>query len=213
MLEYRLTPHHAGVALWGDSATLGRLHTLVRHIVEESDYIEDKEGFVLGLAYELRKAYQGQRSQDYRAFSEDDRCPIYGAEVLWPMLLVQVGVLRQAMAFIPTNKLDQAIMFELEHVVESAVRAAMPILADEVIHRMRCIASASYMHLDSVLDSRCRYFIQLPSKQRLRTLPMLMETFDPMYEYLAETGVSRRPGVIPPDAFVGNAEDWPDFEW
>lgn len=213
MLDYKLTPHHAGVALWGDFATLRRLHSFVHHVVEESDYIEDKEGFVLTLAYDVRKAYEGRRSQDYRAYSEDDRCRIYGVEVLWPVLLVRVGVLRQAMAFIPTNKLDQAIMFELEHVVESAVRAAMPILADEVIHRMRCIGSASYMHLDSVLDSRCRYFIELPAKQRLKALPKLMETFDPMYEFLAETGVSRRPGAIPPDAFVGNAEGWPDFEW
>lgn len=213
MLEYKLTPHHAGVALWGDSATLGRLHKLIHHVVDESAYIEDEEGFVLGLAYDMRKAFEGRRSQDYRTFSEDDRCRIYGAEVLWPLLLVQVGVLRQAMAFIPTNKLDQAIMFELEHVVESAVRAAVPILADEIIYRMSCIGSASYMHLDSVLDSRCRYFIELPPKQRLKTLPKLMETFDPMYEFLAETGVSSGPGAITPDAFVDTPEGWPDFEW
>jgi hypothetical protein len=146
MLEYRLTPHHAGIALWGDGAALSRLHEFVHHVVAESPYIEDKEGFVLGLAYDVRKAFQGQRSQDHRAFSENDRCHIYGVEILWPMLLVQVGMLRQAMAFIPTNKLDQAIMFELEHVVESAVRTAMPVTADEVIHRIRCIGSASYIH-------------------------------------------------------------------
>lgn len=209
MLEYKLTPHHAGVALWGDFAALRRLHGFVHHVVEESGYIEDEEGFVLHLAYDVRKASEGRRSQDYRAYSGDDRCRIYGAEVLWPMLLVQVGVLRQAMAFIPTNKLDHAIMFELEHVVESAVREAMPILADEVIHRIGCIGSASYMHLDSVLDSRCRYFAGLPAKQRLKVLPKLMETFDPMYEFTAEP----RPGAIPSNAFVSNADGWPDFEW
>ena len=213
MLEYKLTPHHAGVALWGDFFTLDRLHEFIHHVVQESDYIEDKEGFVLGLAYDVRKAFQGQRSQDYRGHSEDDRCRVYGVEILWPILLVQVGVLRQAMAFMPTNKLDHAIMFELEHVVESAVRAAMPITADEVIHRIRCIGSASYMHLDSVLDSRSRYFIEVPPKQRLKVLPKLMETFDPMYGFLVESGTRARSGVIPPSVFVNDGQGWPDFEW
>jgi hypothetical protein len=213
MLEYQLTPHHAGVALWGDFSSLDRLHGFIHHVVEESNYIEDKEGFVLGLAYDVRKAFQGQRSQDYRGAAEDDRWRIYGVEILWPVLLVQVGVLRQAMAFIPTNKLDQAIMFELEHVVESAVRAAMPVTSDEVIHRIGCIGNAPYIHLDTVLDSRCRYFIELPAKQRLKMLPRLMETFDPMYSLLAETRSGLRSGAISIAAFVDGRQDWPDFKW
>lgn len=36
MLEYKLTPHHAGVALWGDFAMLDRLHEFIHHVVEES---------------------------------------------------------------------------------------------------------------------------------------------------------------------------------
>ncbi|WP_329099979.1 DUF6904 family protein [Pseudomonas aeruginosa] len=69
MLEYKLTPHHAGVALWGDFAALDKLHEFIHHVVEESVYIEDKEGFVLGLAYDVRKAFQGQRTQGYRSYS------------------------------------------------------------------------------------------------------------------------------------------------
>lgn len=213
LLEHKLTPNHAGIALWGDFAALDRLHEFVHHIVKESAYIEDKEGIVTALAYDLRKAFQGQRSHGNRTYSESDRCHIYGVEVLWPALLVQVGVLREAMAFMPTNKLDQSIMFELEYVVESALRAAMPVTADEVIHWMRCIGNASYIHLDSVFDSRCSYFINRPAKQRLKVLPKLMETFDPMYELLAETGARLRPGAIPPSAFAQSGEDWPDFEW
>lgn len=53
-----------------------------------------------------------QSSQGYRAFSAGNRCHTHGVKILWPVLLVHVGVLRQAMAFIPANKLDQAIMFE-----------------------------------------------------------------------------------------------------
>lgn len=213
MLQFKLTPHYAGVTLWGDFEVLDRLHTFIHHVVDESSHIEDKEGFVLGLAYDLRKAFQGQRNQDYRTHSEDDRCRIYGVEVLWPLLLVQIGVLRQAMAFTPTSKLDQALMFELEYVVESALRMAIPVTADEVIHRMSRIGSAPYMHLDNVLDSRCRYFIELPVKQRLVTLPKLMETFDPMYGFLAGARSGMKSDIIQPDAFVNGKQKWPDFEW
>ena len=95
MLEYKLTPHHAGMVLWGDFATLHRLHEFIHHLVEESRYIEDKEGFVLGLAYDVRKAFQGSRHRDYRDYPDDDRCRVYGVEILWPLILVQVSVLRQ----------------------------------------------------------------------------------------------------------------------
>ena len=129
------------------------------------------------------------------------------------MALILVSVLSQAMAGIPTSKLDQATMFELEYVVEAAVRAAVPATADEVLHGMRCAAMAPYMHLDSVLDSRCRYFIELPTRQRLKALPRLMETFDPMHQFLTDSSMATRPGAISPGAFVGYRGDWPDFKW
>jgi len=213
MLEYKLTPHHAGVALWGDIATLDLLYEFIHRVVEESIYIEDKEGFVLALAYDVRKAFEGSRSQGYRSYLNDDTCRIYGVEILWPVLLVQIGVLRQAMAFISTNKLDQAIMFELEHVVESAARSAMPIVADEILNRIRCIGNSPYRYLENVLDSRCRYFIELPTKQRLKVLPKLMATFDTMYEFQVKAGISILPDTIPLSAFVNNGQEWPDFKW
>ncbi|WP_027670526.1 DUF6904 family protein [Rheinheimera baltica] len=213
MLEFRLTPNHAGIALWGDFCTLSRLHEFVHHVVEQSDYIEDKEGFVLGLAYDFRKAYQGERSEEYRGDFEDERYRIFGVEILWPVLLTQIGILRQAMAFIPTSKLDQAVMFELEYVVESAVRSAMPAAADEIIFRIKAIGNASYMHVDSILDSRISYFIRLSPQQRLTTLAKVLQTFDPMYGIMALSDAKFSPDVIPPTAFTNSGEDWPDFEW
>ncbi|PRP68475.1 hypothetical protein BUE93_21985 [Chromobacterium amazonense] len=213
MLEAKLTRNHAGLTLWGDYVSLKRLYAFIHRIVEESPIIEDKEGFVLGLAYDVRKAFEGCRSQEDRTYLNDDHCRCYGVEILWPVLLVQVGVLRQAMAFIPTNSLDQAVMYELEHAVETAVRAAMPIMADEVLHRTKRIGTAPYTHLDSVLDSRCRYFIGLTGKERLKALPRLMDTFEPIYRFLATEGATMQPGTIPPSAFVDDGSVWPDFKW
>ena len=100
MLEFELTRHHTGLILWGDYWSLERLHELIHEIAAESPVIEDKEGLVLGLAYDVRKAFEGQRRQAKRKH-HTDTCKIYGVEILWPVVLVQVGLLRQAMAFVP----------------------------------------------------------------------------------------------------------------
>jgi hypothetical protein len=39
-----------------------------------------------------------------------------------------------------------------------------------------------------------------------------METFDPMYEFLAEHRLAVRPGVISPDAFTDGDREWPNFK-
>lgn len=214
MLEYKLTPQHAGIALWGDRAALVGLYDFIFRVIDKSPVIKDKEGFVLGLCYDLRKAYEGQRSAGWRFEEDEDRCRIYGVEILWPVVLIQMAVLRHAMGFIPTNCLDQAHMYELEHVVESALRVAMPEKADDVLHSTSIAGAEPYSHLDTILDSRCRYFISLPVDHRLKELPKLMETFNPMYGFLAETGIiSRRRDFIPPSAFVDSGQEWPDFEW
>lgn len=213
MLEFKLTPRHAGLSLWGDRAALERLHEFVHGVVEESEVIVDKEGFVLGLAYDVRKAFEGQRSVGTRSHFDDEQCRIYGVEILWPVILIQTSLLRHAMGFIPTNALDQSIMYELEYVVESAARAAVPATADDVLHWSRRACVASYEHLDSVLNSRCVYFIETAPAKRLKILHKVMETFDPMYALLAEHGATRRRGIIAPDALDACEADWPDFEW
>ena len=213
MLEFKLTRHHAGLVLWGDYAALERAYELVHRVVNESPVIEEKDGFALGLAYDLRKAFEGQRSKAFRSNPDGSRCRIFGVEILWPVILVQVGLLRQAMGFMPNNRLDQSIMFELEHVVETALRSADPGRAGELLEWTRRVGLAPYAHLAAVLDSRCLYFIECPAAKRLATLPRLMETFDPMYALLAQGGAVMRAGIIPPDAFSDGDRPWPDFKW
>lgn len=215
MLEVKMTPNRAGLAIWGDYESLRRLHSFVCRVTEESAYIESKEGFVMGLAYDLRKAYEGWRSKDTYACNETDYYKLYGVEVLLPLILVQSVMLRKAMAFMPTTKLDQAIMFEFEHAIESALRKAAPGVFDEIMSSMGSIEGAPYHHLDILLDGRCRYFIETLPRQRLPSLPKLLRTFDPSYEILVEMMSVSMPDAIPLSAFVNGREndDWPDFKW
>ena len=61
MLRYELTPNNAGFILWGDSEALNELHELIHYIVDESPLIKVKDGFMLSLAYDIRKAREGNR--------------------------------------------------------------------------------------------------------------------------------------------------------
>ena len=211
MLECTLDKHHTGLTLWGDYMSLRSLHELIHTVVEGSVIIEDKEGFVLGLAYDVRKAQEGQRLKR-KLKQTPEPLVLYGVEILWPVILVQMGLLRHAMGFMPTSKRNQASMFELEYVVEAAVDAAVGADAEEIIEWIPRLGAAPYAHLSSILTSRCLYFIELPAKKRLPALIPLLESFDPMFDYFSESGPAKA-NRIPQRAFMAGEAEWPEFEW
>ncbi len=214
MLEFKLTPKHAGVVIWGDIWALHRVHELIHKINENSPIIENKEGFFLGLAYDFRKAYEGQRKKDKREFFEDS-CHIYGVDILWPVLVSQVGLMRASMAFMPTTRQDQSIAYELEWLIESAAREALPGREEQIMELMHRIGEAQ-SHVEEVIDSRCHYFIDLPPNNRLKMLPKVLESLDPMFEFMGgRSFTAGRTTAIPHAAFEKYTDDlqWPEFKW
>ena len=157
MLNFELTKNHTGIILWGDYDTLERLHEFVHKVVANSILMQDKESFILGLAYDVRKAIERQRRESHKDCG-GDQIKIYGVEILWPVILVQLGVLRHAMSYMTTNRLDQAIMFELEHVVELATHAAMPSTADEIMNAMRHTGVFHHAQVLTPSRSHCDHF-------------------------------------------------------
>lgn len=213
MLDFELTKHHTGLILWGDYWSLNRLYNFIHKVVDQSITIKDKEGFVLGLAYDVRKANEGQRQKGFRKHYEE-KCRIYGVEILWPVLIIQTGMLRHAMGYIQTTREDQSIMFELEHIIESALQAAVPLTtAKEIMASMERICSLPYDHIAAILDSRCCYFIEQPADKRLSILSKLLYTFDFMYSEAITTSKITSINMIPPSAFVNEGREWPDFKW
>lgn len=211
MLECTLNKHHTGLTLWGDYLSLRHLHELIHTVVEGSVVIEDKEGFMLGLAYDVRKAQEGQRLKR-KSKQSPDTLVLYGVEILWPVILVQVGLLRHAMGFLPTSKRAHATMYELEYVIEAAIDEAVGTAAEEITEWIPRLGAAPYPHLESVLTSRCVYFIKLPARKRLQALLPLLESFDPMFDYFSESGPAKA-DRIPQSAFVEGEDEWPEFEW
>jgi hypothetical protein len=61
LLSYRLSKNHAGILLIGDYTSFRWLHEVVHDVNERSPLVRDKEGMFLGLAYDVRKAYERRR--------------------------------------------------------------------------------------------------------------------------------------------------------
>lgn len=111
------------------------------------------------------------------------------------------------------TKLDQSLMFELEHVVESALQVAVPETADHVIEMIAHLCGTSDRLLSSLIDSRCRYFVSLPAQQRLKMLPAILETLRPSIGLRSSDQIGSEPHIIPLEAFGDDPFEWPAFEW
>ncbi len=121
MLRYELTPNNAGFILWGDSEALNELHELIHYIVDESPLIKVKDGFMLSLAYDIRKAREGNRRVEQHQYDQHDTYKLYGVELLWPLVLVQSSILRNSMGYIQTDKNQLSVMYAFEYLIESAL--------------------------------------------------------------------------------------------
>lgn len=89
MLSYGLLRDHAGVLLIGDYTSLTWLHSVVHDVNDRSPLVKDKEGAFLGLAYDVRKAYEQQREVIQPPQNFEEIGVRYGAKILWPVLLLQ----------------------------------------------------------------------------------------------------------------------------
>jgi len=96
MFRFELTPNNAGIVFWGDTASLDKLHQCIHFIVEESPLITVKDGFMLSLAYDLRKARDGCHQAKQYQYEDRDTYQLYGVELLWPLVLLQTAILRSS---------------------------------------------------------------------------------------------------------------------
>jgi hypothetical protein len=124
MLSHKLLKNHAGILLCGDYMTLEALHQVVHEVNDQSVLIEDKEGMFLGLAYDVRKAFERQRTVIKPEKHFPEMGVRYGVEILWPVLLLQCRLLRCSLAYFDSSKRQQAITYALEDVIETAINEA-----------------------------------------------------------------------------------------
>lgn len=180
MLMYDLLKNHAGILLCGDYKSLCSLHEVIHQVNEKSVLIKDKDGPFLGLAYDLRKAYEGQRRKFKAPAHYPEIGPSFGVEIIWPVILLQCSMLRAALAFFDCTKRHQAFTFALEDLVEAALIADFGANAPEIIANWQRI-DPRMPWAEEKLSSRGAQFCQWTKAQRRVGLAGLLASLDPLY--------------------------------
>lgn len=214
MFSYKPLKNAAGIALFSDYLSLTRAHRILHDVNERSPLIRDKEGFFLSLAYDLRKAYEGQRRKQRSDSLCPEAGPRFGVEVLWPTVMVQCRQLRDSLAFIDHGKEHQVVAYELEFVVEQAVDAEFRQSASEIRTQWDRL-TARHPFLEENAETRAAQFAAWTKTERIAGLPGLLSSLDPMYPTLYATWV-RNGGthLISPDEYDRWTDrEFPDPNW
>ncbi len=137
MLQALPTQSGTGLSLFGDYGDLNCLydtvHAIAGHLDEENGWQKGQNQLLMNFAYEIRKAVSGNRlTKAFRYPGEDYALHYYGFQVVWTDILLFVAALRHNAGFNPTEKIHQASLYLLEHVIEQAMVEYDPIGASEL---------------------------------------------------------------------------------
>src|SRR4030043_773302 len=108
MLLSEPTKYGSGITIWGDYQDFENLHETIHFLAEGVPLTINFQDFMLGLAYDIRHAFQGDRKTKISRFDRLDRVKYYGVDILWPVFLVQLGLMRWSAGFHATTREHQA---------------------------------------------------------------------------------------------------------
>jgi hypothetical protein len=135
-----------GFILCGDYLDLHSANEMIHHVVSESPVLKSHtnlamDEFILGLAYDIRKAYERQREIIKLDGVDDKEVFYYGVDVIFPCFILQLAALRWACGFTVVNRHQQSILYALEWVVESAMNDFDAETSSQIIKRLSTFGS------------------------------------------------------------------------
>lgn len=217
MLTSSPTKHGAGIALYGDFNDLNALHATIHKLAEESWVPEHTSLFLLGLAYDVRKAFEGKRSK--RSFGQHpgQKTAYFGCQVLWPIALVQIGMLRRMASYRNTDHRDQGMLYLLEDCAVTSLIAHDPgvgrVCAEWMLAQPMLGSDFLYQF---VSEAAWRYIFETPEKSRFAKLPEILRTIwflSPEYRAFSEavTEQAKKRGCSAHN--LGESRTWAEFRW
>lgn len=214
MFTYSLLKNNAGIVLTGDYSTLKSLHDVVGRANEKSSLIDDKESWFLGLAYDVRKAYEGRRRVLHPAEHRPEIGTRFGVEILWPVVLLQCSTLRAALGFYDSTKLDQAMTYALEDVLLAALEHDFGPKAKGIIECWERI-DCCHPYPGQKLLGRGAVFCSWSKKERSEGLAGLLASLNPMYSVMYPTWVKNGEKHLIAPEILDSYDDaeWVDPKW
>lgn len=217
MLTSAPTAHGAGITLYGDFYDLSSAHETIHKIADQSFLEERLREYMLGLAYDLRKAFEGQREKRKFGVGKLDKVSYGGVAVLWPYFLTQIGMIRHFAAYTVTDHKDQSCLFLLEDCAVTsllAMDAKVGKTCAEWLLRFPMFPN-DYL-LSFVTESARKFVFDSPTKKRFASLPETLRQIDwrsPEYaRYEQSVTKMAKTQKCSPHALVDTRE-WPGFQW
>jgi hypothetical protein len=209
MYQFESLRRNGGFVFWGDYSSLRDLHEFIHDAVKRSSVLQD-EGIVINLAYDIRKAFEGQRRMEVTKI-ENDEITLYGVEQTWPLFISQVALLRTSLAFLDTTSFHQAQMYLLEHLLESAIKKIFPSQSTDILNHFKQMVGTQESFISPLLGGRVCYFMQLTPAQRRDKLPMVLRSLTPMYDFTYQFWArNENNGLIDPSDFQNL--DWDNID-
>lgn len=183
MLQGYATKNGTGISIYGDYADLkslyGTVHTIATSLDSENNRTKGQHQLLMNFAYEIRKAYSGQRLND-KIYLDGNQHEVqyFGFNVVWTDILIFIAALRHNAGFIQTNKLNQACLYTLEHIVEEALFVYDPQGANVIKHfigqRININNEYSFIIYQAI---HLKFVKERPSKKRFRDIPRLVGNY------------------------------------
>ena len=216
MLTSAPTKFGAGITLYGDFLDLDTLHQTIHKIACDGLAEEHIANFMLGLAYDVRKAKEKQREVRTLGSEDEDSVKYKGVDVLWPYFLVQVTLLRHYAGYRDTDRRDQACLYLLESCAITSLLAHDPKVGKECAELFLNFPDPPNDYLFQYFDDRARRFVGIPEKKRFRELPALLRSLWWMsseYEAFAAKlkQQAEKLGCSPQE--LRDKREWPNFRW
>jgi hypothetical protein len=181
MLQGYPTKNGTGISIFGDFADLDCLYETVHEIAESLDendiQLKGQWQLLLNFAYDIRKAYSGERLTDKVKFNGDDHeIPYFGFQCVWTDILIFISTLRQNAGYLPTNKKNQANLYRLEYVVEKALfsydEEGANIIHQYIGQRINVANPYAFIIFQAL---HIKFLSYLSGKRRFRNIPKLIE--------------------------------------
>lgn len=216
MLTSAPTKHGAGITLYGDTFDLDALHHTIHKIAEEGFMEERARDFVLGLAYDVRKAKE--RKREVRQFGmEGDKLKYRGVRILWPYFLPQLAMLRHYAGYRNTDHRDQACLYLLEDCALTSLLAFDAKVGKECATILLNFPPFAHNYLFEYCSVCARQYVAASSERhRFKTLPKtLREMFwlSPEYQAFAKDmeATAKEQGCS--SEMLQDVAEWPKFRW
>ncbi len=178
MLTAYPTKYGTGIEIYGDYYDFRSLHQVLHNIDQHIADVAFDGDFYMGLAYEVRKAYSGNRLK--KKMQAEDEAFYYGFQFSWPDILFTLNILRQRVGYMGSFHEVNAHLFALEHITMEALRQYDASAAIELVKWITEHKIAFYVYSDKALDeARMRHYREKNGKTRFRKLHQHMKLLLP----------------------------------